>query len=286
MQTGNNSESDRQAAPTFDVSVVIPVGDGDGGIGALLTAVNTLKRRTGGRYEIVIVDDGNPDAIETTAARWRAEFEGLVVARHDARKGRGAAARTGALAARGELVAVVDPDSEVPVSNAEMLFDSLQNGADVALASRHLDPQPQADEKPFLERATQTTVMRLSELMVPVGVRDCFSGLSGYRSRALKKIAQRSRVSSAAYTVEWIALAQYLGFQVVESPLLSVRGPLIGNRGRKSATAFSLLKDVWATRKRLANDDYSKALEKSELLSETSFRKLDRQALQQLRSQR
>ncbi|MCC7014057.1 MAG: glycosyltransferase [Planctomycetes bacterium] len=284
MKSGDRKASDAgREQSLFDLSIVIPLGEGDGGIGALLTAVAGLARGVGGKVEVVLVDDGMPHGFETIATRWRTQFAGLVVARHENRKGRGAAARTGVLAARGEYLVMIDPQSEVPLNNADQLIEALQRGADVALVSRHPEEHSEAEQKSFLERATRTTVMRLSQMMVDVGVRDCFSGLTAFRMRAAKKIAQRSRVSGAAYPVEWLALAQYLCFQVVEFPLLWVRGPLMGERARRGTTPFSLLKDVWQTRRRLANDDYSTSLHQSELLSDTSFRKLDRETLQQIR---
>jgi hypothetical protein len=171
------------------------------------------------------------------------------------------------------VVVVIDPDLEVSLDSGAQLVDSLRRGADVALVSRR-PAEDQAEGKTFLERAAETTVMRLSQLMVPVGVRDCFSGLIALRSRAAKRIAQRSRVSGPAYPVEWLALSQFLGFQVVEFPLDWVRGRAGADKRRSSA--FELLKDVWATRKRLAQDDYQQGLDAQELLGETSFRKLDR----------
>ena len=269
-----------RSANALATSIVLPVCEGDRGIGALLTAVRAFAREFQDRVEVVVVDDATERGVESHVARWRAQFAGLVIATHDKRKGRGAAARTGLLAARGDNIVVVDPDLSVPLENAELLIERLRLGADLALISRHAEGAvPEAQTKSFLERATATTVMRLSELMVPVGVRDCFAGLVGMRSRAAKKIAQRSQVSSQAYVVEWIALAQYLGFQVLECPQTWVRGPMLAERERPRTSAFALLRDVWATRKRFAADDYSRGLPASTLLSETSFHKLDRDVL-------
>jgi glycosyltransferase involved in cell wall biosynthesis len=263
----------------FDVSVVIPLGEHDDAVGVLLTSVRALGHHIGGNLEVVLVDDGMPHGFEMVAARWRAQFAGLVVARHENRKGRGAAVRTGALVARGECVVVIDPSTEVPLENADQLLDGLRRGADIALVGRESESDREAQTKSFLERATETTIRRLSSMLVDVGVRDCFAGMFAMRSRAAKKIAQRSRVSGSAYPVEWLALGQYLGFQVVEYPLQSPRGPLVTERAHRGASPFRLLKEVWDTRRRFANDDYATSLHQSELLSDTSFRKLDRAAL-------
>ncbi len=267
-------------ASALATSIVLPVGEGDRGIGALLTAVRVFARALQGAVEVVVVDDGTHDGLQSHVERWRAQFSGLVVARHDQRKGRGAAVRTGVLAARGEYLLVVDPELAVPVENAGALLERLRAGADIALITRGAaERESGSDGRSFLERAADTTVLRLSQLMVPHGARDCFAGLVGVRGRAAKKIAQRAQVSSPAWIVEWLALAQYLGFQVAECEQNFVRGPLLGERDRRTTRAFELLKDVWATRRRLAGDEYSRASSTAALLNQTSFHKLDRDTL-------
>jgi dolichyl-phosphate beta-glucosyltransferase len=259
----------------FDVSIVLPLGAGDEGVGRMLSGVRALVRQCGGRSEVVLVDDGMPHGFDSIATRWRTHFEGLSLARHDAHKGRGAAARTGVLSARGNVVVLVDPDVEVSLDHGVQLVDSLRRGADVAIVSRR-PPEDPTQGKSFLERAAETTVMRLSQLMVPVGVRDCFSGLIALRGPAAKQIAKRSRVSSPAFPVEWLAVSQFLGFQVVEFPLDWVKARTTSERALGFGSAFEVLKDVWATRKRLAQDGYQASLDAQELLGETSFRSLDR----------
>jgi dolichyl-phosphate beta-glucosyltransferase len=262
----------------FELSLVVPLSTHEG-LGGLLTAVRSFLRDYARASEVVLVDDGCDESIEKIASRWRSQFRGLVVAKHDSRHGRGAAARTGTLAARGDYVVVCDPELDIPLVNTTLLIESLSEGADVAIVSRRLGNEGQVDARPFLERATETTVMTLSQLMVPVGVRDSLSGLRGFRSRAAKKIAQRSRVASAAFGVEWLALAQWLGFQVVECPIRWVRGPQLAARGRASHTRLSLLGDVWRTRQRLGGSDYESGMHPNVLLHETSFVRLDRDAL-------
>lgn len=286
MKQGQGSGESGQGSGAFDISVVLPVCGSDGGVGALLIAVKRLGQSLGARLEVVLVDDGSAQGYEAQVARWRAQFDGLVVARHESPKGRGAAVRTGVLAARGEYLLLLDPTLELPVSEAEPLFEALRRGADVALVSRHANGAPPPEARSFVERATQTTILRLSEMMVPLGIADCFSGLLAVRARSAKKVAQRSRVSSVAWPVEWFALSHYLGFQVIELPARTLRGPLLGQRARRGPSPFALLKDVWATRRRLAADEYSSSLHQKELLSDTSFRKLDRAALNQLRNGR
>lgn len=86
-------------------------------------------------------------------------------------------------------------------------------------------------------------------------------------------------MSSAAFGVEWLALAQFLGFQVIECPLRWERGALLGSRGKTRRPKLSLLRELWQTRKRLGGAEYEDAVSAQELLHETSFHQLDRDVL-------
>jgi len=272
----SSGTSPERGIDDIELSLVLPLPPGQQAIGALMTAVRVGLSDIRCSTEIVIVDDGGEGTIRPAIARWRSHFEGLVVARHDRRRGRGAAARTGVLAARGKYIVVSDPDLALPLQNVALQLESLRAGADVAIVSRRMPGQEPVDERPFLERATETTVLALSQLVVPIGVRDSLSGLRGFRRRAAKKVAERSRVSGAAFGVEWLALAQFLGFQIVECPIEWVRGPLLGDRGKSTQSSLELLGDLWRTRRRLSGAAYEGSVTPRELLHETSFVRLDR----------
>jgi dolichyl-phosphate beta-glucosyltransferase len=263
----------------IELSVVLPLPASQTAIGALMTAVRAALAELHCTTEVVVVDDGGDGSIGEAASRWRSQFDGFIVARHEQPRGRGAAARTGVLAARGRFIVVCDPELEVPLQNVSMILDSLRQGADVAIISRRVPGFEPLDERPFLERAAETTMLALSKIVLPLGVHDCLSGLRGFRNRAAKKVAERARVSGAAFGVEWIALAQFLGFQILECPIRYVRGPLLGNRGRRTGSLAHLLGDAWRTRKRLSATGDVGSVPPSELLHETSFVKLDRAAL-------
>jgi dolichyl-phosphate beta-glucosyltransferase len=275
----SRTSAERGVDSGIELSLVLPLPPGQPALGALMTAVRVGLADIRCPTEIVIVDDGGDGTVKTAVARWRSHFDGLIVARHDRRRGRGAAARTGVIAARGKYVVVTDPDLALPLQNVSLLLESLRSGADVAIVSRRMPGMELFDERPFLERAAETTVHALSQLVVPVGVRDSLSGLRGFRTRAAKKVADRARVSGAAFGVEWLALAQFFGFQIVECPIEWVRGPLLGQRGKTKQSALELLGDLWKTRKRLAGENYEGSVTPRELLHETSFVRLDREQL-------
>jgi dolichyl-phosphate beta-glucosyltransferase len=257
----------------FDVSIVLPFRQAEHTIAGSLKQVALWARQAPWRIEVIAVDDGSADATEAAAVRWRSYFDGYQLVRHEVKRGMGAAARSGALAARGKFVVVIDPALEVPCENVRLLIQNLAAGCDVAVLSRRNTKQ-KVSPKVFLERAAETTFMAFSQLVVRTGVRDSLCGMQAYRRRAVRRIAERSQVQGAAFAFEWHALADYFGFHVQECPVRWVRQ---GSHltALTAGRAPGMLRDIWRTRKRLAADAYVGALPAKELLHETSFVRLD-----------
>jgi len=259
----------------FDVSIVLPFRKAEHTIAESLKEVALWARQVPWSIEVITVDDGSSDATEAAAARWRSYFDGYMLVRHEVKRGMGAAARSGVLAARGRFVVVADPALAVPFENVRLLVENLARGCDVAILSRKESGGRRGSAKDFLEHAAETTFMAFSQLVVRTGVRDSLCGMQAYRRRAIRRIAERSQVQGAAFAFEWHALADYFGFHVQECPVRWVRS---GSRltALTAGRAPGMLRDLWQTRKRLASHAYVGPLPAKELLHETSFVRLDR----------
>jgi glycosyltransferase involved in cell wall biosynthesis len=267
------SSDARAGAPHFDVSLVLPVQSEAGRLGKVLTRLVKLIRSTGWTAELIVVDDASQDGCGEAAARWKVYFNELGVVRHACRKGRGVAARTGALLARGRYVVLLDARSETAIEDAVQLVDCLARGADVAVDSRHVFGTPTPAPRSFLERASETTFLALSKLMVPVDVRDSCADLIAFRRNALRNIAQRARVEGEAFAHEWLALAGRLGFQVIEVPASMTP---IDAEERARPNELAKLRDLWKLRKRLSREEAPQASAAHQLLHETGFVRIDR----------
>src|SRR5262249_60084942 len=105
------SVHDRRASvPAILLSVVVPVYNGGEEIVANVAAIReAVKGGLGeGDVEIIVVSDGS---IDDTAERLiEARGAGMRVIHYDRNLGKGYAVKTGALAAHGEWVALVDSD--------------------------------------------------------------------------------------------------------------------------------------------------------------------------------
>lgn len=173
--------------------------------------------------EILVVDDGSID--ETAAlvdARPEragpAEGVRLSVLRVP-HGGKGAAVRTGMLAATGDLVIFADADMATPPDQFPLLVAALKHH-DVALGSRI---QPNGSDmrasQPGYRRLLGKTFHLLASVWVVGPVQDTQCGFKGFRRAAAQDLSARQRVTSIVFDVELIYLARRRGYRMAIVPI-------------------------------------------------------------------
>ncbi len=115
-----------------NVSIILPAKNESGSLVQLLPE---LKRHAAGA-EIIIVDDGSTD---DTVALCRAN--GVTVISHPYSMGNGAAIKTGARAARGEILVFMDADGQHRPEDILRLLEKLAQGYDMAVGARGRESQ-------------------------------------------------------------------------------------------------------------------------------------------------
>jgi glycosyltransferase involved in cell wall biosynthesis len=116
----------------METSVVIPAKNESGSISALmeqLLALPDLK-------EIIVVDDGSTDGTGDIA-----EKLGATVVRHLYSKGNGAAIKSGARAATGNVILFMDADGQHSPADIQRLLQKLNQGFDMVVGARQAGSQ-------------------------------------------------------------------------------------------------------------------------------------------------
>jgi dolichol-phosphate mannosyltransferase len=142
-----------------------------------LTAV--LEPRLAGEYEILVVDDDSPDGTWAVAMRLAERWPAVRVMRRRSEKGLSTAVIRGWQAARGEVLAVIDADLQHPPEVLARLWEAIKAGADLAVASRHVEGGGVSDWS-ALRRALSRGAQLLGLAVLPSVVGRVSDPMSGY----------------------------------------------------------------------------------------------------------
>lgn len=132
-----------------------------------------------GQYELIIVDDDSPDLTWQFAQELIPTYPQLRVMRRQTEKGLSTAVIRGWQAARGEVLGVIDGDLQHPPEVLLKLWQTMVDGADLALASRHVEGGGVSEWsviRRFLSRGAQT----LGLLILPGVIGRLSDPMSGY----------------------------------------------------------------------------------------------------------
>ncbi len=172
---------------------------------------------------VLVVDDGSSDGTAALVAG-RPEAAGtqdgvslrVITVPHG---GKGAAVRTGMLAADADLIVFADADMATPPDQLPLLVAALADH-DVALGSRI---QPDGSDM----RATQPGVRRLlgkafhllASIWVVGPVKDTQCGFKGFTRAAADDLFARQRITSIVFDVELVYLARRRGYRLAIVPI-------------------------------------------------------------------
>ncbi len=168
------------AASPVALSVVIPTFNESRNVRELVARLTQLlDGPLGGRYELIVVDDDSPDRTWEVAQGLTSEYPGLRVMRRVGERGLSTAVIRGWQAARGDVLAVIDGDLQHPPEVTLSLFQEIERGADMAIASRHVTGGGVSDWA-FYRRVVSRGAQLLGLLLLPGVLGRVSDPMSGY----------------------------------------------------------------------------------------------------------
>ena len=200
------------AAPAL--SIVIPAYNEEARLGPTLDRITSWLRARPGTWEVIVADDGSRDRTRELAAAGGARVVG-----YEHNRGKGAAVRTGMLAARGDRVLMCDADLATPIEELDKLAAELDRGADVAIASRAIDRSLIETRQHPLRELMGRTFNGIVRLLVLGGIKDTQCGFKLFTRAAAHDLFGRATVDGFAFDVEilWLARGSY---RIVEVPVV------------------------------------------------------------------
>ena len=159
------------------VSIVLPAKNEAESLRSLLPRLKAMVAGLGRDSEIIVVDDGSTDgSCEICAAH------GARVVTHPYSSGNGAAIKSGARAARGEILAFMDADGQHDPNLVPGLLEKLDQGYDMVVGARTA-----ADHAGAHRLAANSFYNRLASWMVGRPVPDLTSGLRVVRADRFRR---------------------------------------------------------------------------------------------------
>lgn len=192
--------------------MVVPVYNGGDQI---VENVNVIQRAVadglrGEEIEVIVVSDGS---IDDTAERLLAarSAAGIRVIHYDRNLGKGYAVKTGALAARGTWVALVDADLDLdPASVPHYVATAQRDGLDFAIGSkRHPDS---VVHYPRSRRIASWLYQQLNRILFRLDVRDTQVGLKVFSRRVVDDVVPLLLVKRFAFDLELLAVSASRGY--------------------------------------------------------------------------
>jgi dolichol-phosphate mannosyltransferase len=122
------------------LSLVLPTYNESKNIVAMLEALEAvLAPVLGDSFELIVVDDDSPDGTSATVEAALPAHPRVRLMRRRDERGLSTAVIRGWQVARGEILAVMDADLQHPVEVNLALLEKLAGGAELAVASRHVE---------------------------------------------------------------------------------------------------------------------------------------------------
>jgi glycosyltransferase involved in cell wall biosynthesis len=202
-------------------SIVIPCFNEAARIGATLTVALDYLTANAPESELIVVNDGSTDA---TAAIAREMFSQAKIAvrllENFPNRGKGAAVRSGLLAAREPIGLFSDADLSTPITETPKLIEPIANGeVDIALGSRALDRSLIGVHQPWRREQGGRVFNLLVRVATGLPFWDTQCGFKAFRLDVCRPILEAARVDGFAFDVELLVLAHRAGLRIREIPV-------------------------------------------------------------------
>jgi dolichyl-phosphate beta-glucosyltransferase len=205
------------------LSVVIPAYNEARVIGDSITrAAKYLS--TWGDAELIVVDDGSRDRTREIVRELGGRFPFVRLVENDRNRGKGYSIKHGILESVGEYVLYTDADLVFPIEGVVPFVKALDDGADVAIASRShpgtlFALHPRHFSYIYQRYLVGRTYINVVNRLLNLGVTDTQAGFKCFRGEAARRIFSRTTLYDFAFDVEALFIARQLGYSIVELPV-------------------------------------------------------------------
>lgn len=158
---------------SFTLSIVLPAKNEANALKVIIPQLISLFPQA----EIVVVNDGSTDDTENIAKK-----HGARVVTHPYSMGNGAAVKTGARSAKGDVIVFMDADGQHDPQDIPTMLEKINEGYYMVVGARH--PSSQAN---WFRRFANNFYNRLASYMTGYKIEDLTSGFRAVRAHRFRK---------------------------------------------------------------------------------------------------
>lgn len=224
------------------LSIVIPAYNEARRLPATLAAISEYLEAAKLSAEVIVVDDGSSDQTAAAVRSMPGRAMPPQVITLPENRGKGAAVKTGLLAARGRYVLFMDADNSTRLDELDTLLPVAESGVPVVIGSRYLHSDSIKIKQPGYRVWLSRWGNRLIRHTILPGVIDTQCGFKLFHQDAARQIATRLSMPRFSFDMELLVIAQQLGYQIVEVPVNWFDAP--GTRLRPVKSSLQTLRDL------------------------------------------
>jgi glycosyltransferase involved in cell wall biosynthesis len=205
--------------PAF--SIVIPCFNEAGRVSETLRVTIEYLAANAPESELIVVNDGSTDATGTIARKILSEARiATRLLENFPNRGKGAAVRTGLLAAREPIGLFSDADLSTPIEETPKLIEPIANGEiDIAFGSRALDRSLIGIHQPWRREQGGRVFNLLVRVATGLPFWDTQCGFKAFRLDVCRPILESAQINGFAFDVELLFLAHRAGLRIREIPV-------------------------------------------------------------------
>lgn len=201
-------------------SIVIPAYNESVRIRPTLHALLRHAQEQHWDAEILVVNDGSSDDTAQIVREYGRSHPQVLLVENPGNRGKGYSVRNGMLHARGDICLFTDADLSSPMTEAQKLFDAIEQGADIAIGSRWLRRELQTEPQPLYRQAFGRIFNLALRAILGLRFADTQCGFKAFRRDAAQRIFPLQRIERWGFDPEILFLAQRAGMRVEEVPVL------------------------------------------------------------------
>ncbi|MBU4341609.1 MAG: glycosyltransferase family 2 protein [Candidatus Altiarchaeota archaeon] len=198
------------------ITLIIPAYNEEKIIGETIDVVYTFLKDMGEDFELTVVDDGSTDSTKKIVKSLCGRYPKLRIISNKTNRGRGYSLSRALSQSNGEIQVYIDADLTIGIDLIPELVNSIRNGADIAIASKHMGESEV--EYPIVRRFFSKGYAALSRFILRIPIRDCQCGLKAFRKEFISQILQEIHCEGWGWDTEIVAKSCWRRYNIVELP--------------------------------------------------------------------